>query len=272
MKRLVTALSLSAAGAMLVGSGSILAASPGPVPDPSAISADPSLHLIGTRWTLTSMDGTAVPDGVTVTLDFGESGRVSGTGGCNQYSGDYTATGSSISFGAMNSTRMFCEGAAGSTENAYLADLALITSWAVPADAPMGTQLTLTGKDGTPSLVFGPTRQTAADLAGTTWYLFSTDGTETGTETQTLIFASDGTVSGSGGCNSISGGYSATDMELTFGPLASTMMYCDGPVGVAETTYFADLAKITTWSIGTGGSLTLSGAEGTPSLVFASAG
>ena len=276
MHRLVSVLSLSAAAVMVIGSGSILAASPAPISDSSAISADPALHLIGTRWTLTSMDGDAVPADVTVTLAFGEDGRGSGSGGCNQYSGDYTATGSSISFGPMNTTRMTCDGAAGTTENAYLADLALVTTWAVPADGAMGTELTLSGAGATPKLVFGPTPQTAADLVGTSWYLFSIDGTETGTQVQTLIFNSDTAVSGSGGCNSFSGPYTATDTEIAFGNLAMTMMFCDGPVGVNETAYFADLAKVTTWQIPAGAafgsSLSLSGKDGVPMLVFQAAG
>ena len=261
---------------MTIGSGSILAASPAPISNPSAISADPSLHLIGTRWTLTSMDGGAVPADVTVTLAFGEGGRASGAGGCNQYSSDYTATGSSISFGLMNTTRMACDGAKGTTENAYLADLALVTSWAVPADVPMGTELTLTGPDGAPKLVFGPTPQTAADLVGTSWYLFSIDGTETGTQVQTLIFDTESTVHGSGGCNSFSGPYTATDTDIHFGDLMMTMMFCDGPVGVDETAYVTDLAKVTTWQFPAGApfgsSLSMSGKDGAPVLVFQAAG
>ena len=131
-------------------------------------------------------------------------------------------------------------------------------------------------QDGTPKLVFGPTPQTAADLVGTSWYLFSIDGTETGTQVQTLIFDTDDTVHGSGGCNSFSGPYTATDTDIAFGQLSQTMMFCDGPVGVDETAYFADLAKVTTWQFPAGApfgsSLSLSGKDGVPALVFQAAG
>jgi len=42
-----------------------------------------------------------------------------------------------------------------------------------------------------------------------------------------LTFADDGTVSGSGGCNSLGGTYEVKDSEITFGPITSTLMACD---------------------------------------------
>ena len=42
-----------------------------------------------------------------------------------------------------------------------------------------------------------------------------------------LTFTDDGTVSGSGGCNSLGGTYEVKDNELTFGSLTSTLMACD---------------------------------------------
>ena len=48
-------------------------------------------------------------------------------------------------------------------------------------------------------------------------------------------------------------------------------MHCPDPQGSTEAAYFSALAKVTTWAVGGDGSLTLSGADGTPALVFASA-
>lgn len=43
-----------------------------------------------------------------------------------------------------------------------------------------------------------------------------------------LIFEKD-TVSGYAGCNNFMGSYELKDQSISFGPLASTKMYCEGP-------------------------------------------
>jgi Heat shock protein len=44
----------------------------------------------------------------------------------------------------------------------------------------------------------------------------------------TLTFLDDGTFGAKTDCNSMSGGYTATKSALSFGPIASTKMYCEG--------------------------------------------
>ena len=48
------------------------------------------------------------------------------------------------------------------------------------------------------------------------------------------------------------------------------MMACDDPKASAETAYLGALEKVSTWAID-GGSLTLTGPDGEPTLVFAKA-
>ncbi|MGW8266635.1 MAG: META domain-containing protein [Longimicrobiales bacterium] len=43
----------------------------------------------------------------------------------------------------------------------------------------------------------------------------------------TLEFAQDGAVHGSGGCNNFHGTYAVSGDAISFGPLATTMMYCE---------------------------------------------
>lgn len=43
-----------------------------------------------------------------------------------------------------------------------------------------------------------------------------------------LTLEEDGSAFGSDGCNRMMGTYTADGSEITFGPLATTMMYCDG--------------------------------------------
>ena len=45
----------------------------------------------------------------------------------------------------------------------------------------------------------------------------------------TLSFGDDGTVTGSGGCNSLGGDYEVKGDEITFGPIVSTLMACGDP-------------------------------------------
>jgi len=69
--------------------------------------------LSGPTWRVTSINNgndavvSTVP-GTQVSMMFGEDGTVSGSGGCNNFSGSYTLSGSSISFGPLASTLRAC--------------------------------------------------------------------------------------------------------------------------------------------------------------------
>ena len=69
-----------------------------------------------------------------------------------------------------------------------------------------------------------------------------------GTEV-TAIFAEDGTVAGSGGCNTFNGTYTVDGAGIAFGPIASTKMACEQPAMDQETTFFAALAASSTYAI-----------------------
>ena len=68
--------------------------------------------LTGTEWRLVSLGPagaeTDIVAGTTVTLNFGEDGRASGSTGCNSYSGAYQVRGDNLSFGRLVSTRRAC--------------------------------------------------------------------------------------------------------------------------------------------------------------------
>lgn len=68
--------------------------------------------LTGTEWRLVSFgpagSETDVVAGTTVTLNFAEDGRASGSTGCNSYSGTYQVRGDNLSFGRLASTRRAC--------------------------------------------------------------------------------------------------------------------------------------------------------------------
>jgi putative lipoprotein len=77
-------------------------------------------------------------------------------------------------------------------------------------------------------------------LDGTIWTLVAFDGAG-GSDAPiadtriTLSFAGqDHHAGGSSGCNRYTGGYTEAGDQLTFGPLASTRMWCASPEGVME--------------------------------------
>jgi len=86
--------------------------------------------LAGMGWTLVELGGkpfaSAEQHAVTMQFDAG-GGRVSGSGGCNRYSGPYVENGDNLTFGALASTKMMCANIAG--EDAYFAMLPKVASF-----------------------------------------------------------------------------------------------------------------------------------------------
>jgi heat shock protein HslJ len=64
-----------------------------------------------------------------------DSGRVTGSTGCNYFAGPYSISGASLTFGALAMTRILCEENAGrAQEAAFTAALNETTSFAISAD------------------------------------------------------------------------------------------------------------------------------------------
>ncbi len=82
--------------------------------------ADP-LELLGTNteWTVTEIAGTAVPEGVKVTLMRPEAGMLAGSSGCNRYTGPAKVENGKIHIGALAGTRMMCPEPQMSAETAF---------------------------------------------------------------------------------------------------------------------------------------------------------
>lgn len=200
------------------------------------------------------------PDEARATIRF-EDGQVGGTAFCNQYGGSYEAGDDgtlSIELGAM--TQMACEEPIGSMEGPYLEALGQVTGFTVNGDT-----LELTRADGDP-LTF--TAEQPLPLEGTAWRL---DGISTGTDAVsstlagteiTATFGDDGTLSGSGGCNTYNTTYAVDGEELTVdGGIMSTKMACEQDVMDQEAAFLAALAETSSYEI-QGSTLTLSDANG----------
>ncbi|MGB3457288.1 MAG: META domain-containing protein [Litorimonas sp.] len=67
------------------------------------MSEPPLPTLQNTQWTVTS------PNGVAQTLTFGTGNTVSGSTGCNSFSGSVMQSGNALSFGPLASTRRACQ-------------------------------------------------------------------------------------------------------------------------------------------------------------------
>lgn len=115
-----------------------------------------ALPLVGTTWTLTTIaSGDAVSsvlNGTEVTAEFTADGTVSGSAGCNRYSGSYTWTSDQLSFSALASTKMACADDVMAQESAFLTSMGEVASFAIE-----GAQLTVSDASGAMLLGFDGT-------------------------------------------------------------------------------------------------------------------
>ncbi len=83
--------------------------------------------LANTEWTLA--------DNNAITIKFSAEGRVSGSGGCNSYGGDYKAHGHDLTFSPLISTKRACaDETATRQEQEYFKALQAATGFAIDGD------------------------------------------------------------------------------------------------------------------------------------------
>ena len=75
------------------------------------------------------------------------------------------------------------------------------------------------------------------------------------------------TMSGVSGCNQYNAPYEATGTEISIGEIAGTLMACPEEEMAVEDQYRELLAEVTTFEV-SGGSMSMSDAEGSPVLRF----
>lgn len=217
--------------------------------------------ISGTVWMLTggTLDGTTITPiaGSPATIEFATDGTVGGVAACNSYGGGYAIDGSDLTFPEpLFQTEMAClDDGVMELEQTFLTALARTTSFTATDDA-----LVLIGDAA--ELRFEPQPPTPdAALIGTMWELDTLvrgEAASTPVAQGSIVFAADGTVSGSTGCNSFSGAY---DAETGFGPLMSTLMACEEPVAEQEGFIYSILVPGASVSI-EGSVLTIADLEG----------
>jgi heat shock protein HslJ len=241
------------------------AGSPEPT-EPALEPDEPGINdpLAGAEWTLLAYgpEGALieVPAGTGVTLNFSD-GSVTGSAGCNNYFGQYRVSGGELQVGPLGSTEMWCEGKM-ELEDAYLAILSETETYVLAED---GSDLILVGAAGT--LRFGRSGMAAADLlAGSEWVLveYGSEGDLVAPlpEKDLSLIFEDGAIGGSAGCNGYGADYAVDGETIEFGPIVSTMMWCED-LSDQENAYLAILGEVETFVLAADGSeLVLEGPAG----------
>lgn len=219
------------------------------------------VELSGTSWRLVEFrggDDTVLlsDDKDRYTLAFAGSGRVNVRVDCNRGFATWKSDGpGQIKFGPMGLTRMMCPPAALSDNivkqwdhvRSYLVKnghlyLSLMTDGGTYEFEPLPTG----GRDAAAEGATVP-------LEKTDWRLVRLGGAAvTAADPQRapnlVLDAAAHRVTGSGGCNRLSGGYELNGEQLTFGRMASTMMAC--PSGMeTEKRFLAALGQVKKWKV-----------------------
>jgi heat shock protein HslJ len=193
-------------------------------------SVEMPMPLAGTAWSLATLPGHKLVANSRVTLQF-DAGRVSGTDGCNRYSGAYVVNGSALLVSPLASTQMACPPELMSQGTAFTSALTQARSYRLTDG-----KLELLAADGS----FRATLAVQSrELPGTSWNATGINNGRAavtslvqGTHV-TLAFGKDGRASGSAGCNNYTAPYTVDGSKLRIGPAAATRLMCAQP-GVME--------------------------------------
>jgi heat shock protein HslJ len=216
--------------------------------DPSALDGVPWVHIAGV-----DVDGWEVsPPSATF-----EEGRLTGSTGCNRYSGQYTAGDGTLEIQGLALTRMACAPPADEVERVFAAALERVEEFRVE-----GAELVLLGGEGEEVLRFAAASPTGSWSANG---LLRDDAFRTlvpGTEI-TLTLGDDGDVSGSAGCNTYTATYELDADTIEISQPAATFKSCAEPQGVMEQeqAYLSALPTAASYRLD-GGSLQLLGDDG----------
>jgi heat shock protein HslJ len=201
-------------------------------------------QLEDTPWVITSGSGITLPAMVAPSALFA-AGEVSGSTGCNQYSGPYELDGDSLDIGTLTQTLIACVPPRDAIERAYVSALGQVAGWAVD-----GEELVLSDDDGSDLLSYE-----AGSIVGdwTVTGILSGDAFSSpiaGTEV-TATFAEDGKLTGSAGCNNYMTTYTSDRDAIEIEPAAATRKFCPEPAGVMdqEAAFLSALADATRYRI-----------------------
>jgi heat shock protein HslJ len=210
------------------------------------------MNIEGTAWTMTSYagaGGTMVAASQGARLAFASYGALSGSTGCNSFSGTYMATSSRLTVTIGPMTQMAClDPAVMAQETAVTKQLPMVASYDISGD-----RLTLSSGSNNPLFIYAAAKTT---LPGTSWQVTGVnDGkggvvSTTQTEQLTAKFGTDATFTAFGGCNGLFGTYTTSGTSgLTIGRLSSTRKSCGDGVDQLESEYSTALGQVASYDI-----------------------
>ncbi|MGV0742269.1 META domain-containing protein [Mycolicibacterium sp. XJ870] len=217
----------------------------------------------GRNFVSVQVEGDQIPGGGPLTVGF-DGGQISTFAGCNHGSGTVDlAEGRVVT--QLASTMMACPPPVGDSDLWVSRFFDAQPSWSLDGD-------TLTLKTDTATVTLKDKKVVHPDrpLTDTTWQVTSLVSAQAVTTSQaleqgkpTLKIAADGTVTGSTGCNQITGRavVSGTPAVIDFGPLATTRRACPDGLGEVEQTVLRVLDGKVQSAI-EGDELRLTGADG----------
>ncbi|MCP4433867.1 MAG: META domain-containing protein [Actinomycetia bacterium] len=208
---------------------------------------EPAAGLTGTSWLLTSWDGSneAVADAA---LEFGADGELTGSTGCNRIGGRWEGADGELMVTLGPMTQAGClDPVTSDQERAVVDGLGSAVAYEGGVDI-----LRLLDDDGQVTLVYAPVTQ---DLAGTSWQATGINNGKGGVETNantglaTIEFLDDGSVVGTGGCNSFSATWQTDGDMVTISEGAITEMSCGPELDAIDQQFMAALAAATTYTV-----------------------
>jgi heat shock protein HslJ len=206
--------------------------------------------------------GRALVAGTRIELRFGTDGRLLATAGCNHLGAEADLDDGRLVVGELEMTMMGCDPPRAEQDTWLSAFLRSRPALRLTGDELVldggGTRITLTDRE-----VADPDRS----LAGPEWVLDTLVSGQVAASVPagvrvTLTFGGDGRLTGSIGCNTLSGSYTAAAGRITFTGVGATEMACSGERGRIEQAVTAVLRDTVTFTI-EAGRLTLTAPDGT---------
>lgn len=206
--------------------------------------------LEGSTWILTGIllngEMTTTEIDQEITVEF-KDGQIGGSAGCNRYFSSYQVDGTSLVLDMIGSTRMACDEAHNQRESEFLQALENVTGYRL---LDIDKTLELFDKNGEPLISLQAPLESAfpTELLGTWRWAAYQDMAELNDisvpdpSKYTLEFLADGTVQIKADCNNAGGGTTASNGELAFGPMMTTLAEC-GPDSLYSE-YLADLGGV----------------------------
>lgn len=176
------------------------------------------------------------------------SGSITGTTGCNSFSGTWESVGNALTVGPLATTKMGCLGDLGDQERAVLGVLGQAP---LELAFPPGSML-MTTTDGAAALTW----TTLAALEGRAWVLASLRGKPVDARVVITLLLADGRVSGEVPCGTYRGTYELGVDRLSLSGRVGDRRPCQRPERQSQRAYLAALRHVVGYAV-RGSTLTL---------------